>query len=83
MPEDAKPYRRRDFISAYSAYKHGLPYAPHFPGIIETENSGKGIQVKITYIGDKQKAIAVMAGGRTSGGLGLSDLSRVPMLEAA
>lgn len=53
----------RSFITAYSNY-NGQPHKPRMTGIFEQEQAKGESKFSITYVGDKQKALEVEAGGR-------------------
>ncbi|RME80441.1 MAG: hypothetical protein D6775_16150 [Caldilineae bacterium] len=68
MTEDEQPFRRRDFVKAYMAYKPGLPYPPRLAGRFEREQAVADARFRVVAIGDPGKCKVVEAGG-TSGGL--------------
>jgi hypothetical protein len=67
----ASQEQRRSFISAYASYQHGLQqYPPKLTGMHELTNAAEGQSnplASITYIGDKQRALAVQNGGSNRG----------------
>ena len=69
ITDDEKPFRRRDFVSAYASYKNGMGYPAHLAGIHERDNTanGTGVEMSLTYIGDKSRAITVHNAGRSGG----------------
>jgi len=80
MMEDEKPFRRKDFISAYAAYRNGLPYPPHLSGMAERENVGKGVDVKIEYIGNHDVVKSIIADGRVGGMAEMSATDVIPTI---
>jgi hypothetical protein len=69
MTEKEAPFKQRDFIQAYTAYKPGLPYPPRLIG--RTENSAAGGEVFFftNHIGNADKCRAVEEQGRKQSAL--------------
>ncbi|MDX8384136.1 MAG: DUF6475 domain-containing protein [Ghiorsea sp.] len=61
--------QRRAFVTAYTSFKQGTAYLPRLTGIHKQGEASTGYasQASITYIGDKQKALAVENNGRVGG----------------
>ncbi len=64
MSKKEMPFKRRNFISAYCAYRPGMVYPNYFAGLNERENSGLDCQLKIVFIGDSTQAKAIHLAGR-------------------
>jgi len=62
MLEKDQPFRRKDFISAYCAWKDGLPYQPRLIGRIEASAATGEVVFSTKHIGDKEMCKIVEKG---------------------
>jgi len=61
------PFPRKEFCTAYAAYRQGSGHLKYLPGISERDNSAAGQTdwiPSVKFIGDENKAKAVMMSGR-------------------
>jgi len=64
MTEKEQPFKRRDFIAAYCAYREGLPYPPRLIGRLEQDGAKGDTRFTTNHIGNADKCKAIENGAR-------------------